>query len=101
MSKRRDVSLKKRLDKEQKINLAKEAAESVLADTRRRFAEREIISTTRRIEFERTRKLSFDLAKHKAKAKSIAMRKAFEESKALEEKRKSDALEVMRKAEIR
>ena len=45
MSKRRDVSLKKRLDKEQKINLAKEAAESVLAETRRRFAEREVIST--------------------------------------------------------
>jgi hypothetical protein len=101
MSKRRDVSLKKRLDKEQKINLAKEAAESVLAETRRRFAEREVISTNRRFEFERTRKLSFDLAKHKAKAKSIAMKKAFEDAKYIEEKKKEDALEVMRKAEIR
>lgn len=100
-TKRREISLKKRMEKEEKISLAKESQETVLAETRRRFAERETISHNRRLEFEASRKKSFDMAKLRARAKSIAMKKAFDDAKQMEAQRRDDMLEVMRKTEIR
>lgn len=100
-ARRREASQQKSLAKQEKIALAKEAAEAVLLETRRRFAERETISYNRRLEFEAGRKRSFDAAKMKARAKSLAMKKAFDDAKQIEAKRREDMLEVMKKTEVR